>query len=169
MCQVTHLGRRTSSYTDDWLPLVYPSPLREPAHRSFPKVAEAWDLERILADYVVGSPALRRRPGSTASRLQSYGHLLDGFISPATNQRDDELGGSLEARLTFPRRVIRAIRAAVGPDFVVGIRMSMDERRPRRADPRGRARGDAPLHRRRRRLPQRHPRDDRERRRPWRR
>src|SRR5687767_14667847 len=51
MCQVTHLGRRTSNFTGDWLPLVYPSPLREPAHQSFPKIAEPWDLDRIVADY----------------------------------------------------------------------------------------------------------------------
>ena len=52
MCQVTHLGRRTSNFSGDWLPLVYASPLREPAHRSFPKAAEPWDLDRIVADYV---------------------------------------------------------------------------------------------------------------------
>jgi 2,4-dienoyl-CoA reductase-like NADH-dependent reductase (Old Yellow Enzyme family)/glycine/D-amino acid oxidase-like deaminating enzyme len=137
MCQVTHLGRRTSSYTDDWLPLVYPSPLREPAHRSFPKVAEAWDLERILADYVAAAQRCAAA-GLDGIEVQSYGHLFDAFISPATNQRDDELGGDLEARLTFPRRVLRAIREAVGPDFVVGIRMSMDER-----DPEGLTRADA--------------------------
>ena len=165
MCQVTHLGRRTSSYTDDWLPLVYPSPLREPAHRSFPKAAEAWDLERILADYVAAAQRCAAA-GLDGIEVQSYGHFFDGFISPATNRRDDELGGSLEARLTFPRRVLRAIREAVGPDFVVGIRMSMDERDPEGLDPRGRPRGDAAVHRRRHRLPQRHPGHDRERRPP---
>ena len=51
MTQVTHLGRRTSNFSGDWLPLVYPSALREPAHRSFPKVAEEWDLDRIVQDY----------------------------------------------------------------------------------------------------------------------
>ena len=59
MCQVTHLGRRTSNFTGDWLPLVYASPLREPAHRSFPKAAEPWDLDRIVADYVVSRGAVR--------------------------------------------------------------------------------------------------------------
>ncbi len=66
MCQVTHLGRRTSNYSGDWLPLVYPSRLREPAHRSFPKVAETWDLDRIVRDYA-DAAARCRRPGSTAS------------------------------------------------------------------------------------------------------
>lgn len=129
MCQVTHLGRRTSNFTGDWLPIVYPSLLREPAHRSFPKIAEAWDLDRIVADYAAA--ALRcAEAGLDGIELQAYGHLLDAFLSPAFNQRDDEYGGSLENRMRFPRRVIAAVREAVGPDFVVGIRMSMDEQRP---------------------------------------
>jgi len=125
MCQVTHLGRRTSNYAGDWLPVVAAAPLREAAHRAFPKRAEAWDLDRITADYT--SAALRcQAAGLDGIEIESYGHLLDGFVSPATNPG----GGSLEERLAFPRRVISAIRAAVGPDFIVGIRMAVDEEEP---------------------------------------
>ncbi|MGI8680381.1 MAG: FAD-dependent oxidoreductase [Jatrophihabitans sp.] len=126
MCQVTHLGRRTSSFSGDWLPLVYPSALREPAHRSFPKAAEPWDLDRIVSDYATAAVRCRDA-GLDGIEVQSYGHFLDAFLSPATNHRDDELGGSLEHRMAFPRRVIQAVRAAVGAEFIVGIRMSMDE------------------------------------------
>ena len=143
MCQVTHLGRRTSNFSGDWLPVVYASPLREPAHRSFPKVAEAWDLDRIVDDYVAAAQRCVAA-GLDGIELQSYGHFLDGFVSPATNRRDDELGGDLDARTAFPRRVVRAVRAAVGPDFVVGIRMSMDEDR---ADGLGRDEALQALHR----------------------
>jgi 2,4-dienoyl-CoA reductase-like NADH-dependent reductase (Old Yellow Enzyme family) len=129
MCQITHLGRRTSNYTGDWLPVVAPSPLREPAHRAFPKAAEAWDLDRIVRAYA-DAAARCRESGLDGVELEAYGHLLDGFWSPATNQRDDEFGGSLEDRLRFPLRVIRAVREAAGPDFVVGIRMSVDEDMP---------------------------------------
>ena len=48
----------------------------------------------------------------------------------APYERDDEFGGDPEARLVFPMRVLEAVRAAVGPDFVVGIRMAMDEDLP---------------------------------------
>lgn len=129
MTQVTHLGRRTSNFTGDWLPTVYSSRLREPAHRSFPKAAEHWDLDRIVDDFA-SAAARCRAAGLDGIELMAYGHLLDGFLSPATNLRTDEFGGSLEQRMRFPRRVIRAVRAAVGPDFIVGIRMSMDEDRP---------------------------------------
>ncbi len=129
MCQVTHLGRRTSNYTADWLPVVAASSVREPAHRAFPKVAEDWDLDRIVRDYAEAA-ARCKESGLDGIEIQSYGHLMDGFLSPATNDRDDEYGGSLENRMRFPLRVLEAVRAAVGPDYLVGIRMMLDEARP---------------------------------------
>ena len=129
MCQITHLGRRTSNYDGDWLPVVYPSPLREPAHRAFPKVAEEWDLDRIVQAYADATSRCREA-GLDGVEIEAYTHLLDAFWSPLTNHRDDEFGGSLEDRMRFPLRVIRAVREAAGPDFAVGIRMSFDEEMP---------------------------------------
>lgn len=129
MCQITHLGRRTSNYDGDWLPVLAPSPIREPAHRSFPKAVESWDMDRIVRDYA-DATARCREGGLDGIELEAYTHLLDAFWSPLTNHRDDEFGGSLEARLRFPLRVIRAVREAAGPDFIIGIRMSFDEQAP---------------------------------------
>ena len=128
MIQVTHLGARSSNFTGDWLPLVSSSRYREPAHRSFAKEAEDWDLDRIIADY---AQAARRvaEGGIDGLELQHWGHFMDSFVSPWLNHRDDEYGGSLENRLRVPLRLIDAVRAAVPPDFVVGIRMSMDQLR----------------------------------------
>lgn len=127
MCQITHLGRRTSNYDGDWLPVIAPSAIREPAHRAFPKVAEVWDMDRIVKAYA-DATARCREAGLDGIELEAYTHLLDSFWSPLTNHRDDEYGmGSLDDRLRFPLRVIRAVREAAGPDFAVGIRMSLDE------------------------------------------
>ena len=126
MIQLTHLGRRTGAYGGDWLPVLAPSAVREPAHRAFPKAMEDWDIERVIADYATAA-ARMRAAGLDGIEIEAYGHLLDGFWSPATNLRDDEWGGSLDNRLRFGDRVIEAVRAAVGPDFVVGIRMVADE------------------------------------------
>ena len=126
MIQITHLGRRTNWNHSDWLPVLAPSPLREPAHRAFPKEAEDWDLERIIRNY--GATAQRMQAaGLDGIELESYGHLMDGFWSPATNQRRDDWGGSLDNRLRFTFRVLDEIRRQVGPDFIVGIRMVADE------------------------------------------
>ena len=126
MIQITHLGRRTGWNKGAWLPVLAPSPIREPAHRAFPKQAEEWDIERIVADYAAAAQRMQAA-GLDGIEFEAYGHLMDGFWSPATNHRDDEFGGSLENRMRFSTMVTEAVRKAVGPDFIVGIRLVADE------------------------------------------
>jgi N-methyl-L-proline demethylase len=127
MIQISHLGRRTGWAQDDWLPVVSSSALREPAHRAHPKVAEHWDIERIVGHYADAAQRMKAG-GMDGIEIEAYGHLFDQFWSPATNKRDDEYGGSFDNRMRFPLEVLRAIRAAVGADYIVGIRMAVDER-----------------------------------------
>ena len=127
MIQISHLGRRTGWGQDDWLPVVAPSAMREPAHRSHPKQAEAWDIARIINDYADAAERMRDG-GMDGIEIEAYGHLFDQFWSPATNHRDDEYGGSFDNRMRFPLRVLRAIRDRVGPEYIIGIRMAVDER-----------------------------------------
>jgi 2,4-dienoyl-CoA reductase-like NADH-dependent reductase (Old Yellow Enzyme family)/thioredoxin reductase len=126
MIQLTHLGRRTGWNKGDWLPVLAPSPIREPAHRAFPKAAEEWDIERIIADFAAAAQRMQDA-GLDGIEIEAYGHLTDGFWSPATNRREDEFGGSLENRMRFSMMVTEAIRKAVGPDFIVGMRLVADE------------------------------------------
>jgi 2,4-dienoyl-CoA reductase-like NADH-dependent reductase (Old Yellow Enzyme family) len=126
MIQLTHLGRRTGWNKGDWLPVLAPSPIREPAHRAFPKEAEDWDIERIIDDYVSAAQRMQAA-GLDGIEFEAYGHLMDGFWSPATNVRDDEFGGTLENRMRFSNMVTEAVRKAVGADFIVGIRLVADE------------------------------------------
>ena len=81
MIQLTHLGRRTGWGHDDWLPVLAPSAVREAAHRSIPKVAEEWDLDRIVADFADAAERMQAG-GMDGIELEAYGHLLDGFWSP---------------------------------------------------------------------------------------
>jgi 2,4-dienoyl-CoA reductase-like NADH-dependent reductase (Old Yellow Enzyme family)/thioredoxin reductase len=126
MIQLTHLGRRTGWNKGDWLPVLAPSAVREPAHRAFPKMAEEWDLERIAAQYAAAAQRMQVA-GLDGIEIEAYGHLLDQFWSPATNRRDDHYGGSLDNRLRFTLRVLDSVRSAVGSDFIVGIRLVADE------------------------------------------
>ncbi|MBL6927322.1 MAG: NADH:flavin oxidoreductase [Acidimicrobiia bacterium] len=129
MIQLTHLGRRTGWAQDDWLPVVAPSPLREPAHRAHPKEAEDWDIERIVARYADAAERMKAG-GMDGIEIQSYGHLFDQFYTPLGNERDDDFGGSLQNRLRFPQMVLAAVRERVGPDYIVGLRMAVDEATP---------------------------------------
>ena len=129
MIQLTHLGRRTGWAQDDWLPVVAPSPLREPAHRAIPKEAEDWDIERIVAKYADAAERMQAA-GMDGIEIESYGHLFDQFWSPLTYRRTDAYGGSIEGRLRFGWEVLGAIRERVGRDYIVGLRMAVDERVP---------------------------------------
>ncbi len=126
MIQITHLGRRTGWGQDDWLPIVSASALREPAHRGIPKEAEEWDIERIIGQYADAAERMQAG-GMDGVEIEAYGHLFDQFLSPLTNRRTDEWGGDDERRLRFGWEVLSAIRERVGPEFIVGVRMVLDE------------------------------------------
>ena len=126
MIQLTHLGRRTNWNKGDWLPVLSASPIREPAHRAFPKQIEDWDIERIVEDYA-SAAARMQAAGLDGIEIEAYGHLIDGFWSPATNRRNDDYGGSLDNRTRFSDMVVAAVRKQVGPEFIVGMRLVADE------------------------------------------
>jgi len=127
MCQITHLGRRTSWSKEHWLPVISASPVREPAHRAFPKEMEDFDFARVVSAY--GAAARRcREGGMDGIEIEAYGHLFDAFWSPNTNERTDEYGTqSLEDRLRFSFDVLKEIRRQAGNDYIVGLRMVVDE------------------------------------------
>jgi 2,4-dienoyl-CoA reductase-like NADH-dependent reductase (Old Yellow Enzyme family)/thioredoxin reductase len=129
MIQLTHLGRRTSWSKADWLPVVSPSHHREASHRAFPKKMEDWDIDRIIQDYADAAERMHAA-GVDGLELEAYGHLMDQFWSPSTNTLDAPFGGAMENRVRFTLEVIKAIRARVGKEFILGVRGVADEVRP---------------------------------------
>lgn len=127
MIQLTHLGRRTGWNKGDWLPSVSSSKHREPAHRAFPKLIEDWDIERIITDFADAAERMKAG-GMDGIELQVYGHLLDQFWSPLSNDLVGPYGAdTMENRLRFPMDVLDAIRKRVGSEFIVGMRYTADE------------------------------------------
>ena len=126
MIQLTHLGRRTRWDKGDWLPVVAPSHHREAAHRAFPKKLEDWDIERIIKDFADAAERMKAG-GMDGVELEAYGHLIDQFTSPLTNELDGPYGGSLDNRMRFCFDVFRAMRERVGDDFILGVRYTADE------------------------------------------
>lgn len=127
MIQLTHLGRRTTWNKGDWLPSVSSSKHREPAHRAFPKLIEDWDIDRIISDFADAAERMQAG-GMDGIELQVYGHLLDQFWSPLTNDLVGPYGAdTLENRMRFPMDVLSAIRKRVGNDFIIGFRYTADE------------------------------------------
>jgi len=126
MIQLTHLGRRTRWDKGDWLPVVAPSHHREASHRAFPKKMEDWDIERIIKDFADAAERMKAG-GMDGVELEAYGHLIDQFASPLTNELDGPYGGSIENRMRFCLDVFKAIRQRVGDDFILGVRYTADE------------------------------------------
>ncbi len=125
MCQITHLGRRARTRAFDWLPTVSASRTRE-VDGGFPKVMDRADIDRIVAAY--GEAARRCREGGLdGCEVVGQAHLPEQFWSPAWNTRTDEFGGSLENRLRFGFMVLEEVRRRAGDDFIVGIRIAIDQ------------------------------------------
>lgn len=129
MIQLTHLGRRTRWDKGDWLPVLGAGPAREPAHRAFPKVIEDWDIERVIRDYADAAERMHDA-GCDGVEFECYGHLMDQFISPLTNDLPAPWGGDLDNRLRFAFEVLRAVRARVGDKLLIGMRYVGDEMTP---------------------------------------
>lgn len=128
MIQLTHLGRRTRWDKGSWLPSVSSTKHREPAHRAFPKRAEAWDIARIIADFADAAERMKEG-GMDGVEIIAHGHLLDQFMSPLTNELNGPYGGdSVEARAQMTVDVLRAVRERAGDDFILSLRMGADEK-----------------------------------------
>jgi mycofactocin system FadH/OYE family oxidoreductase 2 len=127
--QINHNGQQGDGSLSR-LPVWAPSPVPDVLFRETPKEMEAEDIEEV-ARYFALSAEHVRQGGFDGVELQ-FGHssLARQFLSPLTNHRTDEFGGSLENRMRAPLMFISAVRKAVGDDFTLGIRMCADEMIP---------------------------------------
>jgi 2,4-dienoyl-CoA reductase-like NADH-dependent reductase (Old Yellow Enzyme family) len=134
--QLGHAGRKASSevpwqgganipvdHARGWQ-TVAPSALPHAEGETVPLALDRAGLQRVKEGFAA---AARRADalGLDAIELHgAHGYLLHQFLSPLSNRRDDEYGGSLENRMRFPLEVFEAVRAAVSPEMVVGMRIS---------------------------------------------
>lgn len=127
MIQLTHLGRRTGWNKGDWLPSISSGPHREPAHKAFAKIIEDWDIARVINDFADAAERMQSG-GMDGIEVEAYGHLIDQFWSPLTNDLDGPYGrANMQTRMQFGFDVLDAIRKRVGPEFIVGVRFTADE------------------------------------------
>lgn len=130
MIQISHMGRRSRWDGENWPNLMSPSGVREPVHRATCKTIEEEEIWRVIGDFA--KAAVRAKEGGLDGVELSavHQHIIDQFWSPRVNKRTDQWGGSFENRMRFGMEVVKAVRAAVGPDFVVGMRITGDEFHP---------------------------------------
>jgi 2,4-dienoyl-CoA reductase (NADPH2) len=126
LAQINHNGGQASSmYTR--LPVWAPSPVPDPLFREVPKAVDDDEIAEIIAGYArVADHCMQG--GFDGVELQcSHSSIVRGFLSPATNHRQDGYGGSRSNRARLLLEIVAAVRHAIGPAPVLGVRLCGDE------------------------------------------
>ena len=135
--QLGHAGRKGSTRLGwegdnqplaqgNW-PLISASALPWSADNQVPREMSRADMERVCDDFVRAVQAADRAGFDMVEMHAAHGYLLASFISPVTNQRSDDCGGSLENRLRYPLEVFRAMRAAWPQAKPMSVRISAND------------------------------------------
>ncbi len=118
--QILHTGRY--AYTKR---PVAPSALKAPINPATPHALTEEEILKTIADYAQCAAMCQFADYDGVEIMGSEGYLINEFLVPHTNHRDDRWGGSLENRMRFGLEVIRAVRARVGAEFIIIFRLSM--------------------------------------------
>lgn len=129
LAQLNHNGGQGSGLYSR-RPLWAPSPVPDPLFREVPKALDGAEIAELVAAYAVVAGHCRDGGFDGVELQGSQSSLIRSFLSSATNRRDDRYGGSLENRARFLVEVIAAVRAEIGPDLILGVRLSGDEQVP---------------------------------------
>jgi len=111
-------------------PLIAPSAIAYGPHNQVPKAMTAEDMARVKADFVRAAQWAQESGFDWLELHCAHGYLLSAFISPLTNHRADEYGGSLENRCRYPLEIFRAVRAVWPADKPMSVRISAHDWAP---------------------------------------
>ena len=120
LLQIIHSGRY--GYHSD---IVAPSPLTAPINKQPPREMDIEEIEATIGDFVSTARLAAEAGYDGVEIMGSEGYLLTQFLSPRTNQRGDEWGGTFANRMRLPIEIVRRTRAAVEAGFVIMFRLSV--------------------------------------------
>lgn len=118
--QILHTGR----YSYQKQP-VAPSALQAPINPFAPQELSHDEVLQTIADFAHCAQLARQAGYDGVEVMGSEGYLINQFLTARTNQRNDEWGGDFTRRMRFAVEIVRAVRAATGPDFILIYRLSM--------------------------------------------
>jgi 2,4-dienoyl-CoA reductase (NADPH2) len=124
-CQLYHGGAYAFPQIIGRQPIA-PSAVYSKFSKTTPKEMTLEDIKREQQAFIDATIRAKKAGFDAVEICANAGYLMDQFISPKTNKRNDQYGGSLENRLRFPIETIKLMRSSV-PDFVIGYRISGDD------------------------------------------
>lgn len=124
--QINHAGRQSSS-SFTGLPLVAPSPIPCPVRKEMPQVHRTEEIQKIIRAFADAAGRVQESGADGVEIHMAHGYLINQFLSPFSNTRQDEYGGDAERRMRMAIETLRAVRNRVGADFLVSCRISADE------------------------------------------
>jgi len=127
VAQLWHPGSIFYGAREGSLPLWSCSALPGSFHVETSHAVELEEIEELVQSFGEAARRMREAGLDGVEIMGTHGFLIEQFMSPRTNHRQDEYGGSEENRIRFVREVIDTVRAAVGSDFTLGLRISGDQ------------------------------------------
>lgn len=129
LSQVFHPGREIMESADGLLAVAYSaSAVPNERFRVMPRELDQEMIDEIVAGYAAAARRLHQAGIDGVEVVASHGYLPAQFLNPRVNRRTDGYNGDLEQRLRFLREIIAAVRASTDEQFIVGLRISADER-----------------------------------------
>ncbi|MCP3900028.1 MAG: NADH:flavin oxidoreductase, partial [Desulfobacteraceae bacterium] len=122
--QLFHAGAYTHSFLIDNKTPIAPSSVFSNYSKTTPKAMTIEDIKTVQNAFVNAALRAKKAGFEGVEIIGSAGYLITQFLSPLTNIREDEYGGSFENRTRFPKQIIEMIRDKVGLKFPVGVRMA---------------------------------------------
>ncbi|MFC1862593.1 FAD-dependent oxidoreductase [Thermodesulfobacteriota bacterium] len=130
ICQLAHAGRQTIPDNIKGLQPVAPSPIPSEIERVVPKELDQEKINEIQDNFAAAAARLEAAHFDGIELHGAHGYLLTEFMSPAMNKRKDKYGGSLENRTRMALEICEKIRERTKPGFIIGYRISADDRTP---------------------------------------
>jgi mycofactocin system FadH/OYE family oxidoreductase 2 len=127
VAQLWHPGSLFYEAREGSVPLWSCSALPGSYHVETSHAVEQEEIKELVQSFGDAARRMKEAGMDGVELMGTHGFLIEQFMSPRTNHRDDEYGGSEENRTRFVREVIDGVRAAVGSDFTVGLRISGDQ------------------------------------------
>jgi len=129
LSQIFHPGREIMESADGLLAVAYSaSGVPNERFRVMPRALDQAMIDEIVAGYASAARRLHEAGIDGVEVVASHGYLPAQFLNPRVNRRTDDYNGSPEHRLKFLREIIEAVRAATDEQFIIGLRISADER-----------------------------------------